>query len=229
MKKKIFLTYLLSILVLMIAMNMATVNASISTHNWIGPTYKGSDSFLGTTVTAYKTGSTAKLVVNAYSDYYVGYPYYGYKPVNVSAVKVCPDWNINYTSTEATLDSPTVIQPYQYHIFTINFTMPDTTIASNLIVHNYRIYVEHINSTAGAKKIVGTWTYSGSGFAVYSAEQADSMQIYQKYSGIPTPTFTSPEARILWTRTLVESSIGARSYGLGNFTDAKTHYQAMDS
>jgi len=228
MRKKIFLTYLLSIVILMIAVNMATVNASISTHNWIGPTYTGSDSLLGTTVTAYRTGSTAKLVVNVYSNYYVGYPYYGYRPVNISAVKVCPDWNINYTSTEATWDSPIVIQPYQYHLFTITFTVPNTTIASNLIAHSYRIYVEHVNSTGGARKIVDTWTYSGSGLAVYSEEQADTMQIVQKYSGISMPSFTYPEAQVLWTKASLEAAIGARSYRTGNFTDAKIHYTAMD-
>jgi len=50
-------------------------------------------SFRRTSVTAYKECKTAKLVVNVYSDYYVYYLYYSYRPVNVSAVKVCPDWN----------------------------------------------------------------------------------------------------------------------------------------
>jgi hypothetical protein len=228
-KKTLFCIGLLLFLASMTAMNVVTVNASISNQNWIGPTYRGSDSFLGTSVTAYKTGSTATLVVNVYSDYYVGYPYYSDRPVNISAVKVCPDWNINYTSTEASLGSPTVIQPNEYRLFTITFTMPDTAIASNLIANNYRIYVEQVNSTTGAKRIVNTWTYSGSELAVYSTEQADSMLIVQKYSGISTPSFSYPEARVLWTEAQLELSIGAKSYQMGNFTDAKIHYQAMDS
>lgn len=229
-KRTLLLFSLLSLLIPLATMNIMTVNASISTKNWIGQTYEGSDSFLETSVTAYRTGSTAKILVQVYNDFYVGSPYFGIRPVNVSAVKVWLDWNIYYTSTECSQDNPLVVQPYQYRTFTITFTVPATTNASNLFAHNYRIDVEHVHTTwAGPKNIVGTWTYSGTGFAVYSAEQADSMQIYQKYSGIPKPTFTSPEAQILWTRALVESSIGARSYGIGNFTDAKIHYQTMDS
>jgi len=207
---------------------LRTVNASISMHNWIGATYEGYDSFLGTSVIAYEAGAQAKLLVRVYSDYRVGPPWQ-YHPVNVSAVKIWADWNINYTSTEVSEDSPIMVEPYQYRTFTIIFTIPNTTIASNLVAHNYQIYVEHVDSTTGAKRIVGTWTSSGSGLAVYSAEQSDCMKIHQKYAGMSAPTFTYPGAEVLWARAMLESSIAERNYQVGNFTDAQTHFRSMDN
>ena len=106
----------------MIVMNtMSTVNAGVhegSTY-WVGATYSGYDDYFGRGVNAFEPGAEASLVVEVYNDYYVDYPYYTCRPVNISTVKVCPDWNINYTSTEVSWDNPIVIDPYQRHIFRI--------------------------------------------------------------------------------------------------------------
>jgi hypothetical protein len=206
--------------------------AAIQSHNWIGAAYEGTDAFLGSSVIAFKTGSTAKLVVQVYNDFRVGAPYNAVRPVNVSAVKVWFDWNQNYTSTECSQDYPFVVQPNMYHSFTITFNVTGTDVASNLVTHNYKIYVEHVQSIlAGAKAVVGTWTTSGSNFAVYSTEQAYSMQVVQKYS-ISTPQFSlfgPSTARGFWTASQLEMVEGARLYATGDFTNAKTHYQNADS
>ena len=203
------------------------VNAAVSSHNWIEETYTGYDSFLGTSVSAYKSGSNATLFVRVYNNFWVGNPYWSYRPVNVSAVKVLPDWDKNYSSTEVSVDNPIVVEPYQYRIFTITFTVPNTTLASNLVVHNYDIYVEHINGTSGVTELIDTWTESGSNLAIYSADQADCMAIIQKYAGL-SPTFSYPEAQIYWSKAMLESNSAQTSYASGNFADAKVHYHAMD-
>lgn len=229
-KKTLFLYLSLSILVSMaLTITAIPVSASISSYNWIGETYVGSDGFFGTYVSAYESGSQATLLVNVYNNYYAGNPYWTYRPVNVSAVKVWCDWNINYTSTEVSENIPVVIEPSQYSTFKIVFTIPNTTVASNLVTHNYRIYVEHVDGTTGVKKIVDTWTYSGSNLAVYSSDQADCMEISQKYSSLNSPpTFRYPEAEILWSKAMLESSIAQTSYTRGDFASARTHYQTMN-
>jgi hypothetical protein len=114
-------------------------------------------------------------------------------------------------------------------MFTLSFNVLNATIASNLVLHRYHVYVEYVNSTIGPKKIVGTWVYSGSDFAVYTADQAASMQITQKYSGVSSPVFTYPAAKAIWANSQLEMDIGARSYMMGDFTGAKTHYQNADN
>ena len=204
------------------------VNAAISSQNWIGETYSGYDSFLGTSVNAYESGAEATLLVRVYSNYWVSNPYWSNRPLNVSAVKVCPDWNINYTSTEVSEESPIVVEPNQYRTFIIKYTIPNTTIASNLVAHTYHIYVEHVNSTTGAKEVIDTWTESDSNLAVYSPEQAVCIEVSQKYAGMSTPTFSYPEAQVMWSRAMLESSQAQSSYSHGDFADAAIHYQAMD-
>jgi hypothetical protein len=204
------------------------VHASVSSHDWIEETYYGYDTFFENVVNAYKTGSEATLLVTVYNNYWIGAPFWDYRSVNVSAVKICPDWNINYTSIEVDESRPMIIEPLQYHTFTITFTIPNTTIASNLKAHNYRIYVEHVNSTTGAKKVVDTWIYSDSNLASYSATQTIAQEIAQKYANLPLPTFNYPEAQALWSQSMIEENIAQANYMHGHFVEAEFHYQAMD-
>lgn len=228
-------------LISMIAMNaVSTVNAGVDEWGtyWVGVTYSGHDDYFRRSVNAYEPGAEATLVVEVHNDYYLGYPYYTYPPVNISAVKVCPDWNINYTSTEVSEDSPIVIEHDQHHIFRITFTVPNTTVASNLVLHEYRIYVEHVNSTTGAKKVVDAWTFSRCDFAVYLAEQDDCMEIKQKYEELIQRcmgdwwydgqlVLTCPEAQCLMTNADLELEEAKRIYQTGDFTEAMIHFQSM--
>lgn len=226
----ILFSFLLTVLISISTINLA--QATISSYNWIASIYRGYDEFYGSHVVAYEAGSNAILAVSVYSDYYVGYPYYDYRPVNVSAVKVGFDWGRNYTSTEASEANPVQIEPYQSRVFTVDVNVPETIVASNLVTHTYTIYVEHVNSTTGAKEIVDTWTESGyPNFAVYTEDQADAQESYQELDALRymTPLFITSEARIAWTQHQIEKSIGSTYYRRGDFTNAKTHYQtALD-
>jgi len=227
MKKKhaILFGFLLATLISM--STLGSVQASISGHNWIKPTYRGTDNFYGTSVVAYETGSEATLVVSVLNN--LG----GGALANVSAVKVGFDWGINYTSTECSEDSPVQIQNLKSRVFTVTFTVPATTVASNMMTHTYTIYVEHVNSTTGPKGIVGTWTWtltSAPWFVVYSANQADAQLLLKEWTtwnnAYTTPLFglMPTEARKLWIQSSAEKSMGDTAYTNGDFTEAKTHY-----
>jgi hypothetical protein len=225
MLKKKILPFLL---ILIYISTLPIVNASISSYNWVGETHSGYDPFFEGTVTAYQTESEATVLVTVYNNYWVGAPFWTYQPINISAVKICPDWNMNYTTGEVDENSPLTIEPLQYHTFTITFTIPNIIIASNLVAHDFSIYVEHVNSTIGVKKLVDTWISSGSNLAVYSPIQTIAQEIAQKYASLPSPTFNYPEAEVLWSQAMLEGNIAQASYMHGQFIEAEIHYQAMD-
>ena len=222
MRKKPALLFSLVLATLISMSTLGSVEASVSSHNWIGPTYRGLDDFYGATIVAYETGSEATLVVSVYNDWWPGVP------VNVSAVKVGFDWGINYSSTECSEASPVQMQWHESRVFTIAFTVPGTNVASNLVTHIYTIYVEHVNSTTGPKRIVDTWTEDGSSFAVYSADQAETQKVYQELEAwrdaYTTPIYMPSEAKELWIKATVEENMADDAYEYGNFADAKTHY-----
>ena len=197
--------------------------ASISSHNWIGALMRNSyDSFYGTYITAYEGGTTARLVVNVYSDYW----YMGeYSQVNVSAVIVGFEWGENFSSTEASLLDPWEIPYGESHVFTLTFTVPSASVVSNFVTHSYTIYVEHVDGPNGT--IVDTWTTYGSGFAVFSSNQADAFIAKRELESYPymyIPFFTAT-ARDLATQSSVAKSMGYNDYVAGNFGSAETHYE----
>lgn len=227
MKKWFLLVTTIVILLSFYACN--PVNAYVSYVNFIGPLYKGYDAFYGGDyIVAYEVGSDAALAVAVYNEHYD-------YPVNISAVKVRFDWGIDYTSTEATEDSPIQIEPYQTRVFTITFSIP--TNVSNLVRHPGTIYVEHVDRLTGTpKNIVGTWTYTISNFVAYSTDQADAQNLYQQLMNIGVLTYSpsanfpylpiiSSEARMLWTQARTEANTGSILYTQGDFTNAKTYYQ----
>lgn len=241
-KTKILSVSLIVVFAVMILSAMVNpAEAGIEGINWFPPyVMKGYDSlFYHEDIVGYEEGAEALVQVPVYSDYYVGYPYYEYRPVNVSAVKVEFDWGINYTSNEVSTANPFQIMPYQRHIFTVNFTVPSTTVASNFVAHTYKIYVEHVNATTGPKEIVDTWVVNWNWwwpaykFAVFSADQADAMDLYVEcqayYSAYPSYYFSDIEARLLASQANVEGSLGGLYYMRGDFAGAKTQYQtALD-
>lgn len=218
------------------------VNADVSSVNFIGSSYKGSDPFYGASVSAYTLGANVTVAISVYNSYYV----YGSSTVNVSAVKIWFDWGANYTSIDVSVDDPFPIPAYQSHVFSITFALP--TSVSNLVLHSYMVYVEHVDRLTGSPKvIVGTWTYSGSNFAVYSADQTDAQNMYSdllnlgviqyrdSYYYVPPienfpylPIFSS-EARMLWTKARDEGNTGSTLYMRGDFAGAKFRFQtALD-
>lgn len=112
--KKILVSLIVSLLLFFGICRSA--NAYVQ-YSFIGPLYRGTDNFYGTSVVAYKAGTNATLTVSVYNDYYG-------KPINVSAVKIGFDWGKNYTSTDVSETSPVQIKPYQTLVFNIFFVVP---------------------------------------------------------------------------------------------------------
>jgi hypothetical protein len=224
MDKSSLVVVVLCALFLFSVMNIPTSRASIGNYNWMGTMIRNSyDDFYGTSVTGYEEGSTANLVVAVANDYFLA------GQINVSAVKVGFDWGINYSSSECSTDNPFVIPMFQYHVFNVNFTVPSVLMTSNLVTHGYTIYVEHVNSTSGSKRVVGSWTTSGSSFAVFSTDQADAYNFKQAINAYPTSTFDNiplltANARQLMLESSAAKSIASSAYARGDFGTAKTQY-----
>jgi len=231
MRKAASCCMVFGVLLMLCTVVVLPAKASVSNFNWIGAIMRNSyDDFYGASVTAYEENSTASLVVSVYNNYYSAvYPYSAVQ-VNVSAVKVGFDWGSNYTSTECSIDEPVQIAPYQSHVFTITFRVPSTSAVSNFVTHSYTIYAEHVNSTSGAKKTVGSWTESGSGFVIFSADQAvaynSKMELEATYPSYPyyIPILTA-KGRQLLAESSAERTAAGRYYTRGTFDSAKLHYQ----
>jgi len=185
--------------------------------DWVTPVFEGTDDYFGTSVIAYKAGTTATLMVKLFNDLSSKAPF---------KVKVHMSWATeNVTSTEKE------IQPGQWYTFQVAISIPDTTVASNLVLHSFRIYVEYVVSS------VVYWITpipSGSNFAVYSADQADYQNLKKEYDswrdsyapgGLMAFFGMTAKAREMWTKAAVESYLGRESYRIASFSDAKTHYQ----
>lgn len=217
------------------------VEAYVQQTDFIGALYRGTDGFYGSNVVAYEAGDSARVTVSVINDYYNWSAPSPFPPVNVSAVKISFDWGEEYTSTEVSWDSPVQILYNQMHVFTIAFVVPPDTVASNQFKHAYNIIVEHVDRLAGATRIVGSWTTSGSNFVVYTSEQADARGMlielgnigvypdsypYTLLARFPYLPMVSSEARMLWGEAMSECSTGGISYYHGDFAAAKDHFQA---
>jgi hypothetical protein len=192
---------------------MTPVQAYISTYSWIAPVFRGYDEFYGTSVAAYRTGSTAQLMVSVINNWY------GYGNITVTAVKVWMDWNVNYTST----GTPFVMKLNDQRNFMINFTVPSTTVATNMLPHSFKIYVEFSYDSSKSY-----WDYSPwESFAVYSADQSEYQDLRLELEAFryTYPVFLSSEARTSWLKAQIEQRAGESDYRRGDFSGAKTQLQ----
>ncbi len=229
MKISAIMCIVLCAVVLVAASSMPVARASINNYNWISTAVRNTyDNFYGSIVTAYEENTSAFLVVSVSNDYYVG-------QLNVSAVKVGFDWGINYSSTECSIDNPFGIASPQSHVFTINFKVPSALFASNLVTHSYTIYVESVNSTTGPKGMAISWTLNGSGFAVFSTDQAAAHQYKEEIDAYPTSNlngipFLTANARQLLQQSNVAKTLASDSYMRGDFSTAAADYKSsLDS
>jgi len=223
MKRAFLIVAVLLLSALISASTVLSARASsIQRWSWRGCVFSGTDLFYNQDVVAYEEVSTAILDVKVKNDYSPA------KPINVSAVKVGFDWNQNYTSAQASLSSPVVMQYNEVRVFTVSFNLPNVTVASNLYLHVYTIYVEHVNSTTGAKKIVGSWVGHSYDedyyFAVYSSDQAAARRASQLISVTTMPRFNSTKAKLLWSRADNETNTAEFMYNQGDFAGARDHY-----
>lgn len=230
MRKMSMLTGGLLVITLILTVTAGSAEAEIqSPVYWVDSVFRGSDSYYGTYVNAYREGSTAKAVFRLFNDYF---EWPDYRMVNVSAVHVWMDWNQNFS---VIYDPPLQVGSFQTQAFTVDFTVPDTADASNMYPHTWKLFVEHVNASVEPKTIVDTWTYYPSHpytdyyFAVYSPDQADANELYIELNAKISyaPSFSSYEAQLYWSKAQTELNIGRdMSYQYGDFAGAKTHYQA---
>jgi hypothetical protein len=243
MKKTTIMAFSLILAALFSTSTISPAQAHIDEWTWLPPyVIRGLDNmFYQTNVVGYEAGSTATLIIPVTND--LAPP-----PIlmNVSAVKIGFDWNINYSSDEAGAIAPVQLEPGETHVFKISFTVPNTTIASNMWAHTYKIYVEWVDATGA---IIGSWTRNWDEkpgtpdykFAVYSADQSDAVDLYYEYqvlhSNYPPSSFENINAMLLATQAGVEASMGGILYSRGNFAEAKTkiesaldlYYQALEA
>lgn len=194
------------------------------TYSWRGATYTGNDPFYNATVYAYEESTTAILSITIKADT---------AQLNVSNVRVVFDWaDGTYNGTHAdkviSAENLLIIPPQYSSIVGISFTVPSTSIASNLYLHSYTIIVEHLNATSSPTKTLQPITEFAYDFAVYSADQADARDLYDRVQTVKTPTanFSSSKAKILVYKAENETSTGDMYYTRGNFAGAKAHYDA---
>jgi hypothetical protein len=225
MKTTVKMCMVLCAVGLAMALSMPPARASINNYNWISTAVRNEyDNFYGSYVTAYEENTQAFLAVSVSNDLHPS-------QLNVSAVKVGFDWGVNYSSSECSIDNPFGIANSQSYVFTVNFTVPSALFASNLVTHSYTIYVESVNSTAGPKGIVTSWTMRGSGFALFSTDQAAAHEYAREIDAYPTTNvngipFLTANARQLLQESNVAKTLGSDDYMRGDFSDAVAYYKS---
>lgn len=217
---------LLALVTFVLLSAVGPVNASISSINWIAPLVKNeSDSFYGVSVTGYKTGSTATLVVNVHNHLWAA-------DMNISTVGVRFDWGESYNSTEVSMTSPFPIESGESHVFTVTFTVPATTKATNLATHTYEVYAEDVNTTMGPKKLLNNNSpWYGSNFVVFSSTQTNAKDLQReltKYAwGYTIPSFLyTSEAKELYILANGAKTQADNAYKRGDFSGAVSYYQS---
>jgi len=215
---------LFAVMILMPMVNQA--HAYVLQWMWSDYVYKGYDNYYGSYIIAYLNGTTVKLKVPVYNDVSWMGP-----SINITEVSLMFDtgWVAqNLTSVvNATL--------YETKYFDFSFAI-DTNKLSNLWAHTYTIYVD-LQDNGGTKYDnywVISWNYYTSyRFVVYLPEQKDVMDLSMKYSSYynnyPPYNFQTIGARMLATQAGLEATLAQNSVNLGNFTEAKTHYQTAVS
>jgi hypothetical protein len=226
--KKLLLMLVLPLSALLIPLAHAQVTI---TPAWIGATFTGFDPYYcptfgscTTPIHAYKTGTTASLVVSLVNT---TPPYYE----NVTSVTFAPDWGINASNT-----TPLRINAGQVKTVTITFQVPDTATATNTVRHAYTIFVRFTTNNPGLPGVQNTNSGEFTDLAVYSADQATAISLMQQF-GLPSTSlattvspcgfgsFKTSEALSLCLQSQQQVNLGLALYSAGNFTGSKTVLQ----
>jgi hypothetical protein len=215
---------LLAIILPLLALVSPVAHAQTVTNLWTGTAFNGTDPYYGSSVHAYRTGTTAILIVsilNTFARY-----------MNVTSVTFVPDWGTNST---ATITTPIRINPGQLGTATVSIPVPATNIATNLVRHGYNVYVTYTTPPPGPPGIQTTNTGEAMDFVVYSIDQASAMSLMNQF-GLPStfgfstsPCFStffkSSEATSLCLQASNQITQGSFLYATGNFTGAKNVLQ----
>jgi hypothetical protein len=191
---------------------------------WTGTYFKGIDPYYGTTVSAYKVGTTANLVLaitNPFGSY-----------INVTSANVMMDWGSNYPTTGISGNSPVRINANTQGTVTINFLVP--TSVTNLVIHSF---TGTVNFTRTGVPGTQQLTFDGTGFAAYSSDQATDISLMQQLGLTPTlglsgvslcgfgGSFKTAEGSSLCLQASQQAALGQALYSSGNFTGSKPYMQ----
>jgi hypothetical protein len=130
------------------------------------------------------------------------------------------DWmTANVTSEEVTVEGD------KYYTFELSIPIGAVTEASNVYLHSYVIYFEYTTDTDPPvimESVYGT----GSNFAVFSADQADIVDLTRQLDamGVYSGIYVTAAARELLLEAGTEESLGAQMYDRGDFASSLTHY-----
>jgi len=111
----------------------------------------------------------------------------------------------------------------------INFKVSNSTVVSNLYTHSYTTVAEYsyLNATNPYQILTGEYDYFGDDFVVYSADQADAMNLIGIIGRFSPPFpygWSSVRAQILWNRATNETNSGQEYYRQGDFQAAKERF-----
>ena len=224
MRKPIFVL----IALLLVAAALIPVYADIPSVVWLGTANNGAiDPYYGIAVYAYQAGTTATLAVTVRN--FTAPP--AVKGFNVTNVYVSFDWGSTYYSAQVgpTKQASLSLNTQTERTFFINFTVPSVTTASNLYPHSYTIFATYIYENSSNIWVSGTpYTTFGNNFAVYSADQADAMNLRSIITTFQTSgvIYESAQAQFLVNMAKNETINGNNYYREGNFTLAKQTYTA---
>ena len=196
---------------------------------WTGTYFKGLDPYYGTTVSGYRLGTTAILVLaitNTFGQY-----------INVTGANVIMDWGGNYPTTGISSTSPVRINPDTQGTVTITFTVPTTV--TNLVIHGFTGNVNWTRScTAPCVPPTGQFPIDGTGFAAYSSDQATDISLMQQLGltstftltgvslcGFGGSSFKTAEGSSLCLQASQQAALGQALYSSGNFTGSKPYMQ----
>jgi hypothetical protein len=71
---------------------------------------------------------------------------------------------------------------------------------------------------------VARWPFSGTNFAVYSADQNSAMAVKQQLAAAGYPGVATAGSREKMTKAAMEEQLGDQKYAAGNLDEAKAHY-----
>jgi hypothetical protein len=219
MKRILLAALLCTLAATMFFTSVHPAKADIDSVNWIGEFHSYDVYWSTSNLRAFEEGTTAQLAVRVYNNWAYN--------LNVSAVIVYMDWNQNYSSTQASETTPSVMPPYTYRTFLITFTVPSVTVASNLYTHSYTVYVDYVNATGDTNNF-DYWRFS-SGFYVYSNDQKECMRLYDESQAMfgtygTYPGFNTDNASAMWREGYMQYQLAYNAHQHGAFTDAMNYY-----
>lgn len=206
------------------------VEAGIEEIDWLPPyVMKGNEGlFYQETIVGYEDGATVTAKIQVENDYW--YPY----TMNVSAVIISFDCNVNYSSTEVSKTNPYELAYYETYVFTVEFA-PSISDISNLYAHTYKIIVEHVDKAGDPlSPWVSEYYYLTSyKFALFSENQTDATDLYSEYEALKNSypggyyvTWQDAEAQMLAVQASGDAYLGDLYYKRGDFASAETQFQS---